>query len=414
MNKKKENRALAALIYIIVAITVVMIFPLIYKALNYYSSSSRPLASGIKENAGERNVKNKKYNASEINIELSALNDSEFGILDLIEAKVLNNGDVILFCSGTDETNEKNNKDSGEFLIIAAVRNNDNKIEVSRRAIRYDFVESFRNQDYVFRDYNDGTVFISNKNYAFLFDVNSLRTVDNYGYPADYNIYQTALSSKKNMLALATEQGFFVSDLSSPSFVNTGVVSSINMKEIISARNINGVSLTVRNPVWSGDDEHIYYKLYADNSVRNAGATTPSPGGNEQLTALEGVNFIFIKSDTIFYYFLSGTETNPGNSFRCGYFNLNEKKMIDVMKSQAYYFDIDVSLSGTHLAALSHNGNMVKISVIDIRTKKLIASSLYSEIYSFSFSPDERNVVVYGLEENNKTLKVININWTEE
>ena len=151
--------------------------------------------------------------------------------------------------------------------------------------------------------------------------------------------------------------------------------------------------------------------------MKNAGVTTTSPGGNEQLAALECSDFLFMADDSIFYYFSSATGItgmSPGILFRCGYFNINERKMTDIMKSQVYYFDVDISQSGTLLAALSYNGNLIKISIIDIRTKKLIYSCLYSEIYDFSFSPDEKNVVVYGRENGRRTLKTVKIDWMEE
>jgi hypothetical protein len=186
------------------------------------------------------------------------------------------------------------------------------------------------------------------------------------------------------------------------------------MKELISSVTVNEVKMTARYPVWSNSDEYIYYKLYADDNVRSAGITTPAPGGNERFTSLDSTDFLFLNNNSIFYYFSSSSKTSPENLFTCGYFNVNDKKMVDVMKSKVYYFDIDVSSDGTHLAALSYNGKMVKINIIDIRTKKLIYSSLYDNIYDFSFSPNEKNLIIYGETERKQTLTVIEIDWTEE
>jgi len=276
------------------------------------------------------------------------------------------------------------------------------------RPIRNDFRENLRDGDYVFKDFGDGTFFLSNSKTAFLFNVKTMKTVVNYSYPKNYHVYHATLSNNKLMLALATEEGFFV-------VLNAYLkITPSNMKEIIAPSNVNGAVQSARYPVWSADDERIYYKIYSDNYVRNAGVTPPSPGGNERLAALDCNNFIFLNNDSIFYYFLPGTDTNPGNSFRCGYFNVSEKKMTEVMKSQAYYFAVDISSNGNHLAALSYNGNMIKISVIDVRTKKLIYSSLYDEVNDFSFSPDEKNVIIDCVANGRRTIKVISIDWTEE
>ena len=445
---KKESKALNALVYFIVIITVAMIAPLVYQFADSYSNS-RPLTQNDSEVVNVRNTKNKKYSVIEKTIDISGLKNTDYGNLDLITAKVMDSGDIILFCSAlavknTGDSDTENLKieyiEYEDVLRIASIKNritaikniknkdeNDENninsravteieisgdIEIYSRAlpVRYNLLESLRNEDYIFKDFTDGTFFMSNNKAAFVFDVNAMKISVNYTYPANYSVYQSSLSNNKEMLALATEEGFFVGNLKDSNMT----LNSSNMKELIAPVNINGIKLSARYPVWSNDDEHIYYKLYADNFVRNAGVTTSSPGGNEQLTALDCNNFLFLNNDSVFYYFLSGTEATPGNQFRCGYFNVSEKKMTDVMKSQVYYFDIDVSSRGTHLAALSYNGNMIKISIIDIRTKKLIYSSLYGEIYDFSFSPDEKNVIIYGSNENEKSLKVININWTEE
>jgi len=158
--------------------------------------------------------------------------------------------------------------------------------------------------------------------------------------------------------------------------------------------------------------------MYEDNIIRNAGVTASSPGTNEQIRELESNNFIYLNSennDLIFYYF----PINPANQnkfFRCGYFSRSERKMTDVMKSQINYFDIEISSNGTFFAALSHNGNKIKISVISLEDKKLIYSDAvsYDAVLDFSFSPDEKRFIIYGTENRERTLRVINIDWTEE
>jgi hypothetical protein len=428
---KKENRILSVLIYLIVIITAVMTLPLVFRFAGDYANIRRPLTQGDGDSALDRSrtARNRRYSAGEAAvIDISWLAETEYGALELITAKALNGGCVILFCS-----EPAGNNSQGQAMRIAVVRNAGAAGEQTAgadpdhasasasisfsvsRAVRHGFAESVRNKDYVFKDYGDGTVFMSNNNYAFLFDAGTMRIIEQYQYPQGYKIYQTALSNSKNMIAIASEQGFFVADLTSPSFLHSSALSPSNMKEIISARNdVSGAALTARLPVWSDDDEYIFYRLYADETVRNAGMTAPSPGGNEQLASLESANFIFLGGGNIFYYFSQGAGTGTGDLFRCGFFNINEKRMTDVMRSQVHYFNIDVSSSGSLLAALSRNGNLIRMSVIDIHTKRRVYSSLYSEIYDFSFSPDEKNFIIYAEEGGIKTLKVINIDWTEE
>ena len=447
---KKESGFLNALVYFIVVITVAMIAPLVYKFADSYSNSIISNTDD-KKVVGDKNTQNRKYSVVEKTIDISGLKNTDYGSLELITAKIMDSGDIVLFCSARIEKNpgypngpETEYPEYENVLRIASVKNritsikniknkesgDDNNIDNSAvteieidadisiysRAIpiRYNLLESLQNGDYIFKDFSDGTFFMSNGKTAFLFDTDAMKMAENYPYPANYHVYQSALSNNKEMLAIAAEEGFFVSSLKDNPKDSSMILNSPNMKELIASVNTNGIKLSARYPVWSGSDDHIYYKLYADNYVRNAGVTTSSPGGNEQLAALDCTNFIFLNNDLIFYYFLSGTDTNPGNLFRCGYFNVVDRKMADVMKSQVYYFDVDVSSNGTHLAALSYNGNMIKISVLDIRTKKLIYSSLYNEIYDFSFSPDEKNVIIYGRTDGETTLKVINIDWTEE
>lgn len=427
-ENRTENRIIGVLVYVIVITTALMLAPLVYELAENYSYD-KISASGEKVAAGEKITKNKNYTVVENTIDISGLKNTEFGALTLITAKILNSGDLVLFCSYRAEiTAALSGEAPAQYetrLHIAAIKkpeqiqspdnyyNARGDIEVYSRALssRYSLLDSVQGGDYIFTDFGDGTFFFSNNKTAFLFDAEQMKMAAAYAYPPGYHVYHSALSPSKEMLALATEEGFFINNLKTAD----PAINHFDLKELISATvNANGVKMTVRCPFWSSDGSRIFYKLYADEIVKNAGLTTTSPGGNEQLTALESGDFLFMNSDLIFYYFSSTTGTNPGILFRCGYFNVNEKKMTDVMRSQVYYFDVDISPNGTFLAALSYNGNLVKISIIDIRTKKLIYSCLYSEIYDFSFSPDEKNVVVYGREDGRRTLKTVNIYWTEE
>ena len=419
-----------ALVYFIIITTVVMLAPLVYKLAGEYSDNIWAASSGDREAVNERAARNKQFTVAERTVDISGLRNTEFGALSLISAKITDGGDIILFCSGRAEaaaagtataTTPTPTAEPEEIMRIAALTNTAHaadeesgvlygELAVSARAFRNHWPDSLRNKDYIFKDYGDGTFFMSNSRTAFLFDTPSMRAAENYSYPYNFNVYHSALSNDKEKLAIAAEEGFFIGNPKESSMP----LGASNMKELIAAVNAGGVIMTARNPVWSSDDERIFYKLYADNFVRYAGVTAASPGGNERLTALDASNFIFLKDDTVFYYISSDAAASPVNLFRCGYFNLNERRMQDVMKSQVFYFDVDVSSGGAHFAALSHNGNMIKISVIDILTKKLIYSSLYSEIYDFSFSPDEKNIIIYGRADNRRTLRVINIDWTEE
>ncbi|MCL2813114.1 MAG: hypothetical protein FWD23_00790 [Oscillospiraceae bacterium] len=426
-ENKTENRIIGVLVYVIVITTALMLAPLIYELAENYSYDKISI-SGEKVAAGEKITKNKNYTVLENTIDISELKNTEFGPLTLITAKILNSGDLVLFCSYQVETAAASSEAPAQYetrLHIAALKNlkqvqsPDNyynakgDIELYGRALsaRYNLLDSVQGGDYIFTDFGDGTFFFSNNKTAFLFDAEQMKMAATYAYPPNYHIYHSALSPDKQLLALAAEEGLFINNLKTAK----AAPNYFELKELISSTvNANGIKMTVRYPFWSSDGSRIFYKLYADENVKNAGLTTTSPGGNEQLTALESGDFLFMNSDLIFYYFSSTTGTNPGILFRCGYFNVNERKMADVMRSQVYYFDVDISPNGTFLAALSYNGNLVKISIIDIRTKKLIYSCLYSEIYAFSFSPDEKNLVVYGRENGRRTLKTVNMDWTEE
>ncbi|MCL2095440.1 MAG: hypothetical protein FWH10_00890 [Oscillospiraceae bacterium] len=420
IKEARENKLLNAVVYLIVAATVIMTAPLIYKFADEYAGS-RTALSGDGETVNDRTPGNRRFTVEENIINISGLRNTEFGELSVAAAKITDNMDIILFCSGRAERTEgteRSELEEPEEVMRIALINTDGQtgeinISVANRAVRDDFIESFRNKDYTFKDYGDGTFFLSNNKSAFLFDTGRMRITDNYSYPGNFNIYQTSLSNNKETLALATDRGFFVAN---PRESNMTINAS-NMKEIIAAAESGGASLTARTPVWSGDDRRIFYRLYADNFVRNAGITAASPGENEQLTSLEANNFIFLNDNIIFYYFLPGTDiasAGQGNLFRGGYFNIGERRMREVMRSQVNYFQIDVSSNGEYLAALSPNGIMTKLSVIDIQTKKLIYSSLYNIVYDFSFSPDEKNLVVYGRTNSGRTLRVINIDRTEE
>lgn len=399
MNKyKKENKIYDALVYIIMLATLLMIAPLIYRLANDYSLNSPPV-SNEGENTNERVLRNRKYTVTERQVDYSELKDTEFGALYLISAKITDNGEVIMFCESPSENNAK----VGRILRIAVEY--DGNINLWRTRVRSGLCDSVIKKNYVYKDYNDGTVFISNNQSAFLFDYQKLRYVNNYELPNNYNIYQVALSNNKDRLAIAAKEGFFICE----------TIRDAPLKELITSSTPGGVLTTAREPVWSSQDNYIFYKSYAGDFVKNAGMTTDSPGGNEQLTALESTNFLFLANDEIFYYFSSGSEPYQENLFRCGYFNpFKDRRMDEKMKSQVYYFDINVSAKGTHLAALSHNGNVIKVIIIDVLTKKQIYSALYEEVDDFSFSPNEKNFIIYGKSEGEKVLNVIQIDWVEE
>ena len=402
MNKyKKENKITDALVYIIIIVTLFMTAPLIYRMASHYNLNS-PAALNEGENPGERisRIRRRYTVAPPIQVDISELRNTEHGRLNLIAAQITDSGHVIMFCNSPSEYHER----AGSATRIA-VWDGDN-INIFPRILRSGFGESIAAGNHVFKDYSDGTVFISNNRVAFLFDYNELRYVEHFMLPEHFNIYQAVLSNDKSMLAIAAEEGFFVVDtypMDSP------------LKELIASSSAAGVLVTARQPFWSSNDDFIFYKNFADEHIRNAGMTTVAPGWNEQLTALDGANFIFLKNDIIFYYFSSGSAPHQQNLFRCGYFDpFGDRRMQDIMRSQVYYFDIAVSPHGTLLAALSHNGNMVRLVIIDIRTKQQIYSGIYDAIYNFSFSPNERNFIIHGRSERAEVLNVIKIDWEEE
>ena len=398
-NYNKQNKLLDAFLYIIMIATLIMLAPLIARLADSYSFNS-PVALNEGENTGERAVRNRKYTVNETYVNISQLKYTDYGALNLLSAKITDGGKIIMFCeSPSDDIGRTGNTtriavwDSGEISVL-------------ERRIRSGLYNSMINKNYVYKDYGDGAVFISNPSVAFLFDFEELEFIENYMLPSNMNIYQVVLSNNKERLAVAAEEGFYIYEVSS---------QGTPLKELIASSVSNEVLTTARDPVWSSLDNYIIYKSYADNFIRNAGMTTDSPGGNEQLTGLDSNNFLFLANDIIFYYFSSGSEPYQENMFRCGFFDpFGDKRMIDVMKSQVYYFDINISSRGTHLAALSHNGNVIRINIIDIRTKKQIYSEMFEAVYDFSFSPDEKNFIIHAKAEGEDILKLIEIDWVDE
>ncbi|MCL2771780.1 MAG: hypothetical protein FWD71_00395 [Oscillospiraceae bacterium] len=402
---KKQDKILDAAIYLIVIITMVMFCPLIYMFASNYSSSNIS-AQNSNDNSNGGISKTRKYTVTENELDISGLKNTVYGDLNLIAAKVTDDGRDILFCGAANSV--------FKIAVInpAETGGDAHSIAIYQSALKYNLYQSVSAKDYTYKDYSDGTFFFSNDKTAFLFDMNQMRITSSYNLPSNYHIYQTALSNAKDRIAIAAEEGFFVC---ASNALITSSPNPADIKELISTYvNAGGVKNSARYPFWSNGDQYIYYKMCADNYVKNAGMTTGVLGGNEQLTSLECTDFLFLNNDFIFYYFSTNSETSPENLFRCGYFTVSDKKMTDIMKSQVYYFDINVSSNGTHLAALSHNGNMVKISIIDIHTKKLIYSSLYDDIYDYSFSPNEKNLIIYGKKDGKDILSVIQIDWTEE
>ena len=398
MNNKNENKILDALVYIIMIATLLMLAPLVYRLAVNYNFNSPAVASG--ENPAEGAVwRNRRYTVTETIVNLAELEDTEHGTLNLIAARITDCGTVIIFCESPSEYG------GGDEHTVRIATWNSGILNIFNRRIRFGLYDSIINSDFVFKDYSDSTVFISNSRFAFLFDFEELRIIEQYMIP-DLNVHQIVLSNNKDRLAVAAEEGLFIFD---------AYPRDTPLNELVSSSVSGGVRLTARAPVWSSSDDYIFYKSFADDFIRNAGMTTDSPGRNEQLTGLESTNFLFLDNDIIFYYFSSGSEPHQENLFRCGFFDpFGERRMLEVMRSQVYYFDIAVSSRGTHLAALSHNGNLIRINIIDIRTKVQIYSALYEEVYGFSFSPDERNFVIHARYNGEAILKVIGIDWEEE
>ena len=395
---KKEYKIFDTLVYIIMIATLIMIAPLIYRAANSYSFSS-PAVTGENENAAER-PGNRRYTVMQTEIDISKLKETDFGALNILSAKITDGGAVIMFCESPSEITGR-----AERVARIAVWNGSD-VNILNRRIRYGLCESFINKDYHYKDYGDGTLFISNNRFALLFDFEEFASLQQYLMPENLNIYQLVLSNDKERFAVAAEEGFFIYDAQP---------SEPQLKELIASSVSGGVLITAREPVWTSGDDYIFYKSYTDNFIKNAGLTTDSPGGNEQLTGLDITDFLFLENDVIFYYSSTGSEPYQENLFRCGFFApFGDRRMTEVMKSQIYYFDIAVSSHGTHLAALSHNGNMIRLNIIDIRTKKQIYSDLFEDVYDFSFSPDEKKFILHARAENEEILKIIEIDWTEE
>jgi len=186
----KQDKILDAAIYIIAIITMVMLCPLIYVFANNYSSSNISVQNNKNSSNGAVS-KSRKYTFTENEINISNLINTEYGDLKLVAAKTTDDGTNILFCA-----------DSSDVLRIAVVNNNDdfingtdeNRIAIYKFPLKYNLYQSISAKDYVYKDYSDGTFFLSNNKTAFLFDINNIKITSNYNIPPVYHIYQTSLS----------------------------------------------------------------------------------------------------------------------------------------------------------------------------------------------------------------------------
>jgi len=396
-KKPKDSNLFDIIIYFIFTATMIMLLPLIFIiVMRFLNINIKETADIIKGVQGEVNIiKAKKYSYAEHNLDLSAIKNMGYRLL---AANVTNNADGILFCGEMRE-----NVVTREVLRIVKFKT-DGEAEAYKNYLSNRFVEKIKKKEYVYKDYGDDYIYLANDETAYLFDIYEMMTEKIYYLPREYGIYQAMLSNGKEMMALATDKGLFVTD-----------TEFKYPKELITAiENVSGVKTVPKYPVWSSDDEYIYYTLYADNYIKNAGRTPLALGANEQFTSLENTNFYVLSNGSIFYYYSTSYQTSFENMFRCGYFNVTDRKMIDMIKSHIYYFDIKVSSEGTHLAALSYTGKMKKISVIDIKTKKNIYSAIYDDIYEFAFSPNEKNIIIYGQKRGEENLRIIEIDWIEE
>ena len=401
-KKTKNSKLFDIIIYFIFTATMILISPLIFlMVIRFLNINIAETSDAGRTNQNETNIiRARNYSYIERSLDLSVIENMGY---TLITAHITNNADGILFCA-----QETYDERRGEILRIVNFENH-GEIKPYRHFLSNHFLETIRAKEYVYKNYDDGYIYIANDRDAVLFDLENMRLALNYYFPRGYEIYQAVLSNDRTMLALVTSRGLFVDEAADES----GMVTY--PKELISAvENVSGVKTLPKYPVWSSDDEYIYYTLYADTYIKSAGRTPLSLGGNEQFPSLENTNFHVLNDGTIFYYFATSYQTSFENLFRCGYFNVNDRRMTDAIRSHIYYFDIKVSSEGTHLAALSYNGRMKKISIIDIKTKKNIYSALYEDIYEFEFSPNEKNIIIYGLKDSKEDLRIIEIDWEEE
>jgi len=396
-HSPKKSKIFDLAIYFIFATTMILLSPLIFMlVMRFLNINIQESADMTKANQSEINItKARNYSYVEHSIDLGIIENLDY---KLVTAKVTDNSDGIFLCS------EVRQGDSLiEILRILKVER-EGETKICNTSLSNRLLQKIRAKEYSYKDYGDGYIYLAGNEYAYLFDLDDVSIAERYSFPQEYNIYHAALSNDRTMTALATDRGLFVDDVS-------GLTPP---KELISATiNVSGVKTLPKNPVWSVNDEYIYYTLYADTYIKSAGRTPLSLGANEQFAALENTNFYVLNNDSIFYYHSANYHTSFENLFRCGYFNVTDRKMTDMIKSQIYYFDIRVSSDGTHLAALSYNGKLKKISVIDIKTKKNIYSALYDDIYEFEFSPNEKNIIIYGVKSGIEDLRIVEINWEE-
>ncbi|GHU35229.1 hypothetical protein FACS1894105_03500 [Clostridia bacterium] len=339
-------------------------------------------------------TRTREYNVTSFDVDITVLLDENGYRITPLAAKPFEGG-TLIFCRGTAVSAGT----ASSNRIRAVFVSSDGKTKLlDHFSYEAQFVEAFESGQYIYEDRGEGKFFISSGKAAFIYDTAKETRVNAYVYPQEFTVIHSALSHSGAYLAIAANEGLFILDTAS----NT-------VKELVASSSVSSVPLVPKFPLWSPDDGNIYYSMYAGDRVKNAGMCATLPGANEQLTGLDSTNFTFLQNGSLFYYYSQSSETELEDLFRCGYYNLAERRAADVMKSKAYYFGVGISQNGTHLATLSNNGNMVKFAVSDITSKKTIVTALFDEVYDFAFSPDENSVTVRARNGVSMVARVIQI-----
>lgn len=397
INKKNKNndRFPSVSIGVIIIITLLLLVPLIAEVREKIPMFSLkrdidPKTSAVKE---ESSNKIYKTNIKYIAFSLPGNTDAE-----LLTVRARNNGEIVFIYQEEEEyygnvvrmmKNSIGDRD-GEEVISSLVSN---------YYFPKTFYDSIKEDNYTYIDFADDFIFLSNNKAGYLINAVTMKREKLYKFPQEYNIYQSVLSGNREKIAFTAESGLFISDCDFE-----------NIKELVSTvYTLNNTVITSQFPVWAKNDEYIFYRLYVNGNMNGIGKTSVSPGNNRQHIGIGNMRFEFLSGDRIFYHQSSNSATGVENQFMCGYFDLDTKEMKDKIKSSVYYYDIKTGNNGNFIAALSNNGLLKKLNIIDVYSKKIIYYELFDDIIEFCFSPDETKLIIRAVKDGEEVLILVDI-----
>lgn len=397
MNKENKNNDSFSLlsIGIIIIITLILLVPLVAEVrdkIPFFSlkSDTNPKTSAVGEELPKKTYKT--------NVKYIGFSFPGKGEAELLAVKARNNGEIIFIYN-----EETEYYGSSVRIMKKSISSSEDGEEIIPLVSSYYFPETFcdsiKEGNYTYIDFEDDYIFISNNKSGYLINAVTMKVEKLYRLPKEYNIYQSALSGGRDKIAFTAESGLYISDCDFE-----------NIKELVSTvYTLNNTVITSQFPVWAKDDEYIFYRLYVNGKMNGIGKTSASPGNNRQHTGIGNLRFEFQSGDKIFYHQSSNSATDFENQFICGYFDLETKEMKVKIKSSVYYYDIMTGNDGNFIAALSNNGLLKKLNIIDIYSKKIIYYDLFDYITEFCFSPDETKLIIRAVKEGEDILTLVDI-----